>query len=142
MAGVEMKSDESIIGDTEWSEIRAKTVRSLPEEQRWCAEDVLSIRGVPSNPVPGVAGDRIPIEVGGSRHAERGEDEDAPAQERERCDNQTTNGAPDPTVRRMYITRSHIRDYGAARGCAGCKGIEAGGSMPHNKECRMRIRWS
>ena len=50
--------------DTEWSN-KAKTVRRLPEEQRWCAE-VMSIRGVPSNPVPGVGGDHIPNEVGGS----------------------------------------------------------------------------
>ena len=33
------------------------TVRRLPTEQRRCAEDVLSIRGVPSNPVPRVEGD-------------------------------------------------------------------------------------
>ena len=39
-----------------------------------------------------------------------------------------------------YITRSHIREYGATEGCPECKWIEAGRSMPHNNECRMRIR--
>ena len=52
-----------------------------------------------------------PIEANGSRHAERGEDEHAPAQEREKCDTRPTVAAPDPMY--IYITRSHIRDYGA-----------------------------
>ena len=69
-----LKSGESIIA-TQIGVIKAKTVRWLPEEQKWCAENVLSVRGAPLNPVPGVRGDHIPIEVGGSRHAERGEDE-------------------------------------------------------------------
>ena len=51
--GLRMKSDESIIG-TPNGVIKAKTVRRLPEDQRWSAEEVLNIRGRPSNPVPGV----------------------------------------------------------------------------------------
>ena len=38
----------------------------------------------------------------GSRHAERGEDEHAAAQEREKCDTFPTVAALDPTVRIMY----------------------------------------
>ena len=68
--GLRTRSDESIIG-TPNGVIKAKTVRRLPEERRWYAEDVFSIRGVPSNSVLGVGGDHIFIEVGGSRHAER-----------------------------------------------------------------------
>ena len=47
--GLRMKSDESIIGTPHG--VIKKTVRRLPEDQRWCAEEVLSIRGVPPNPV-------------------------------------------------------------------------------------------
>ena len=119
--GLRMKNDESIIG-TPNGVIKAKTVRRLPVDQRWCAEEVLSIRGLLSNPVPGVGGDPISIEADGSRHAERGEDERTPAQEHEKCDALPTVAAPDTTVRRMYITRSHIREYGATEGCPGCKG--------------------
>ena len=53
--------------------IKAKTVRRLPEDQRWFAEEVLSIRGIPSTPVPC---DTL-VEVSGPRHNERGEDEHA-----------------------------------------------------------------
>ena len=74
------------------------------------------------------------------QHAERREDEHAPAQEREKYDTQTTVAALDSTVRRTHTTRSHIRDYGASEGCPGCKEIETDRSMPHNNECRMRIR--
>ena len=56
------------------------------------------------------------------------------------CQHRSAVAAPDPTVRRMYITRSHIREYGATEGCPGCKGIEVGRSAPYNNECRMRIR--
>ena len=44
--GLRMKSDESIIG-TPNGVIKAKTVRRLLEDQRWCAEEVLSTRGIP-----------------------------------------------------------------------------------------------
>ena len=55
-----MKSDESIIGTLN-GVIKAKTVRRLPEDQTWCAEEVFNIRGVPSNPLPSDGGDHIPM---------------------------------------------------------------------------------
>ena len=74
------------------------------------------------NSVPGMGRDHIPIEANGSRNAERGEDEHTPAQEREKCDTRPTVDTLDTTVRRMYITRSHIREYGFTEGCPGCLG--------------------
>ena len=38
------------------------------------------------------------------------------------------------------MTRSHIREYGATEGRPGWKGIETVRSMPHNNDCRKRIR--
>ena len=70
----------------------------------------------------------------------RGEDEHAPAPEREKRDTRPTVAAPSPTVRRLCTTRSHIREDGATEGCPRCKGIEAGRSRPRNNECRTRIR--
>ena len=137
--GLRMKSDESIIG-TPNGVIKAKTVRRLPEDQRWRTEEVSSIRGIPSNPVPSAGKDHIPTEVKGTKHAERGEDEHAPARERKKCDVRPTVATPEPTVRRMHMTRTHTREYGATEGCPRCKGIEAGRSMPHNNECKMKIK--
>ena len=54
---------------------------------------------IPSNPVPGVGGDHIAIEVSGSMRAERGEVDHAPAQESEKCDFLPTVAALDPTGR-------------------------------------------
>ena len=113
-----MKSDESIIG-TSNGVIKAQTVRRLPEDQRWCAEEVLNMRGIPSNPVPGAGGDHIPIEANGTKHAVRGEDEHAPAQHRRV--RSATLAHPDRERKRR-------------------KGIAAGRSMPHNNECRMMLR--
>ena len=44
------KSDESII-ETPDEVIKAKTVRRLPEDDRWRAEEVFNFRGIPPNPV-------------------------------------------------------------------------------------------
>ena len=96
--GLRMKSDESIIG-TPSGVIRAKTARRVPEDQRWCAAEVLNIRRIPSNPVRGAGGDHILIEAYGTKHSERGEDEHAPALEREKCGTRSAVAAPDPTVR-------------------------------------------
>ena len=87
--------------------------------------------------MPHVGGDHILIEANGTHNAERGEGGHATAQEREKCDTRSPVAAPDPTVRRMHTTRSHIREYGATEGCPGCKGTEAGRSMPHDNEWRM-----
>ena len=71
---------------------KAKTVRRLPEDQRWRAEKVLNFRPTPH---PGVGGDHIPIGANEARRAEPGEDEHVPAQEREEWDSRTTVVAPD-----------------------------------------------
>ena len=116
--GLRVKSDESIIG-TPNGVIKAKTVRRLPVDQRWRTEEVLSKRGIPSNPVPSTGKDHIPTEVKGTKHAERGEDEHAPARKHKKCDVRPTVAALEPTVRRMYVTRTHTRE------CPTCKGIES-----------------
>ena len=90
-----MKSDESIIG-TPNGVIKAKTVRRIPEDRRWCAVEVLNIRGTSPNSMSD-AGENVKK----MKHA--------PAQVREKCDSRPTVAAPQPTVRRMYIITSHIR---------------------------------
>ena len=50
--GLRMKSDETII-ETPIGMIKAKIVRRFAEDQSWCAEEVLKIRGIPCNPLPG-----------------------------------------------------------------------------------------
>ena len=79
-----MKGDESII-ETPNGVIKSQTARRLPEDQRWCAEEMLNMGGIPSNPVPGAGGDHIANDANGTKHAERGECVHAPAQEREKC---------------------------------------------------------
>ena len=95
----------------------------------------MNIRGKPSNPCPVLEETASQLRPMGQKYVERGEDEHAQVQEREKGDTPSTVAAPDPTVRRM-----HIREFSATEGCPECKGIEAGRSMPHNNECRMRRR--
>ena len=84
--------------------IKARTIRRLPEDQRWRADEVLNIRGVPSNPVQSAGGDQI--EANGVRRREPGKDEHMPVQEGRACDTRATVAAPDSTVRRMYFKRT------------------------------------
>ena len=127
-----MNSDSSIIG-TPNGVIAAKTVKRLSQKiSDGALRAVLNMGGIPSNPVPGAGGDHIPIEASGTRHTERGEVEHAAAPEREKCDTRSTVAALDPTVRRMCMTRSHIRQCGVTEGCPRCKWIEVGRSMPQD----------
>ena len=115
-----MRSDESIVG-TPSGVIKAKTVRRFPQDQRWCADEVLNMRGVPSSPMLG-AGDQILIEANVARHAEAKEEENMPVQERE-SGHQSAHQSK----------RCH-------RGDPGCTGIGTGRSMPHNNEGGTRIK--
>ena len=64
-----------------------------------CAEEVRkNVNTV--KPVPDTGEDHILVEVSGSRHTERGEDEHAQPREREKCDPRLTVAAPGPTMRR------------------------------------------
>ena len=92
--------------------------------------------------MPGGGGDHIATEANGARRAELEEYEHVPAQEREECDTRTAVAALDPTVRIIHVTRANITEYGATEECQGCNGIAMDRSMPHNNECRMRIRTS
>ena len=38
----------------------------------------------------------------------------------------------------MYVTRAHIRAYGATR-VSRMQGLQTGRSMPRNNECRLRV---
>ena len=69
----------------------------------------------------------------GRGRADLGEDEHVPVQEREECDTRTAVAAPDSEDDvRKQSAHERIRCH---RGM-----LEAGRSMPHNNECRMRIR--
>ena len=62
-----MGFEENIIGV-----IKAKTAIPRQEGERWRAEEVLHIRGVPSNPIPGAG---TAIEANEARRAELVEDQ-------------------------------------------------------------------
>ena len=107
MVGLRMKSDESIIGTLN-GVIKAKIVRRLPAKMVR-GRSVEHTRNTVQNGCWVWGGDNMLIEVNGSTHAERGEDEHAPAQGRKKCDTGPTVAVPYPTVRRLYMTTSHIR---------------------------------
>ena len=50
--GIQQKSNEVLVA-TEEGVVKARTLKRLPEEKRWCAESVLGIKGTPWAPIDG-----------------------------------------------------------------------------------------
>ena len=55
-------SNETVIGTSD-ATIRAYTIKRLPAEERWLAENIKEMKGVPQKPDPRRSGMRIPIKV-------------------------------------------------------------------------------
>ena len=60
--GAKLRTDKILIA-TEKGVVKSRTIRGLPEEQSWDKELVAKIKGKPQEPVPGHAGDHIPIDI-------------------------------------------------------------------------------
>ena len=54
--------NENLVG-TEKGVIKCRTVRRMPEEQRWNKELVPNMKGSPWEPVPGVRGEHVLVET-------------------------------------------------------------------------------
>ena len=105
--------------------------------EQWDKDFVGSIRGTPKQPVPGVSGYHIPTYIGGAR----GRDEDVEHRSRqEDAGDEVRREVNKPReeygVRRMYVTKGIVNQYGQTEGCPGCKG-RAG--AVHIDACRERV---
>ena len=148
--GISNRSDEVIIG-TETGVIKARSVRSLVEKDRWDKEFVDKIQGTPQQPIPGRDSDHSPTSAEGKDEEDRGErvtgrDERAgPGDESERKRSQAlppeevtkTMTRREEEMRQMYVTKRMMEKHGKTKGCPGCDGNY---NEAHNKQCRDRMR--
>ena len=115
---------------------KARSLRRLPEEQRWNHEAVMSVRGSPLQPNPGENDIRIRTKMDPGIPAD--DNLHAPITKEEIA---REAGEPRP----FYLMRSDVRKaseiIGYTKGCPGCRATERNYvSRPvHIPECRLRM---
>ena len=110
--------------------VRIRSVRPVPESERWSAEAVRAMRATPNVPNPKDIDQRDPLPA---RDAKR-KDDAARGQD-----------LPEPEVRDgehrdFRITEKLLEKYGHTEGCPGCHHKRAGlDHRQHTAECRQRL---
>ena len=142
--GMNMRTDEIKIG-TKLGVVKARTIKRLCVEERWNAEALRDIRGEPIQPVPGVSGEHIPINIRSDGKGADKEDQDI---DEEQEDKEITGEVnvprePENKVRKMRVRKQDVEKYGFTQGCPGCRKLSIPGStghVVHNDECRQRVQ--
>jgi hypothetical protein len=122
--GVDARTDEVYVG-TEEGVVRARDIRRRPADQRWSAEVLKKVKGVPWSPC-GRKDTDIPVFVDtGVEGIARPE---AETDELEQA------------ARNLYVTRALLKRFGYTRGCRGCNALQYGTKQEvHSNDCRRRI---
>ena len=89
--GMRLRSNEALIG-TPGGVVKARTIRTLPEEEKWNGTSILDVRGTPRRPNPLVDDDTIPEDIAESTFDEQGQG-DYDREHQESVSQESTNGA-------------------------------------------------
>ena len=139
-----LRTDELKIGIKN-GVIKARTIKRLCVEDRWSASAIKDMSGEPTQPVPGVNGDHIPIHIRDDGKAAEKGDEDGDDEEeiKEVPGEVNIPRVAEDKVRKMRVRKQDVEKYGGIQGCPGCRKISIPGStghVAHNEECRQRMR--
>ena len=120
-------SNEAIVGTVDAS-VRAYAVKRMADDERWNAENIQQMQGLPQQPDPKRPGLRVPIRI------TLGE-EVTEVQPRE------VQKDVEPLPRRMGITATELEKYGYTDNCPGCQAKRRGAvaKKGHSEACRKRI---
>jgi hypothetical protein len=132
--GVKAKSNELIIIDGDTKEVKmVRTVRRVPEEQRWKAEYLEWVEAVPWNHGKGdqeADGDMLDFDV------KSGPGRRLTEQERTQI---TMNEGP-RILHRAHLRRADFDKHGYTDRCPGCSALLRGlHAQPHSQGCRDRL---
>ena len=132
--GVRVRSSELIVFDQDTKEVKTvRTVRRVPEEQRWSADNLAWVQSVPWNAGQGdaEADGELPefdVKHGPGRRLTPGEVEEV--QTKENLD----------IVHRAHLRRADFDRFGFTDRCAGCSAMIRGlKPQPHVEHCRRRM---
>ena len=136
--GIRPRRDEAIIG-TAGGVIQDRTIRRLPNDQRWDQALINNLQRTPRRPIPGVESDHIPADEQTNIEPGVGEDEVIAAKPKTK-EVEVNMPREEETLRRMYITKATVEKYGKTLGCPGCVAMEIGKYGVHKQECYERLR--
>ena len=137
------RTEETLIG-TGNGIIKCRTVSRLPSNERWQRDLVLSMKGVPWEPVPGKKGQHILVEVNEDGQAPD-EQEENQSDVGEKNLDETEEVEIQNKAHQIHISRKAIAKYGSIEGCPACNwlikwGPRAGKLVySHSTTCRKRI---
>ena len=133
------RSGEHIVIKSSGDAVRCRTVRRIPKEKRWNAENVLTVEATPRCPAPNskepekiearLVDDEVKPDVDDKKDGEGG-------------DKEYPSVRADHTGRRNFrITQALLDVYGYHPGCEGCEWKASGlpGHRPHSQACRDRL---
>jgi len=109
------QSDEALIG-TENGIVKARTIRRLPEMSRWDPEQVKKLLGIPRQSIPGIDSESLPIDTDS---VEARVDQHGPDIEGISEDMELNVPKEEEDMRKVYITKTNIRDFGKMPSCPG-----------------------
>jgi hypothetical protein len=132
--GVKVSSNEMVIMDEETKTVKfTRTVRRVPEEERWQVENLTWVRAVPWNLGPGDKEEdgempELGIKHGPGTRLTAGEMEEIQA----RADPEITH--------RAHLTKNDFEKFGYTDNCRGCAAKLRGMKpQPHAEHCRKRM---
>ena len=141
--GVIERIEEIIIG-TMNGVVKCRIVTRLFESQRWDADIVTKMKGVPWEPVAGRICLQIPMDV-----EDHGETIELEERERIPLEEDGEHGEAETPFRRgpdkLHISRKAINKYGTTDGCPACETVKRRGNQlgrlgqHHSQECRQRV---
>ena len=146
-----MRTNEALTG-TPAGVVKARTIRILPEDEKWSAAMILEVRGTPRRPNPLVDDDNVPEDIDEITFDHRGHDDrdkDHEGKESQepvpvRMSDIVPRTATEEAWRSMYATRRLIIQYGGRlRGAPVARASERrmvqADRMP-DSGCKMRCR--
>ena len=148
--GVNGRTEEVFIG-TPAGVVKCRTIKRLPEENRWDAKLLNTMQGTTWQPVPGYKSDHVPVEIDkeGKKSERQNEDDDAVEYQAIPLEEDVDRPNKEVKVRSSPITDIRVTSkdtdmYGCTPGCPACefvlKNQKIGKGVAHSKECRHRIR--
>ena len=121
--GIRMRTNEALIG-TPAGVVKARIIRTLPEDEKWSAAMILEVRGTPRRPNPLVDDDNVPEDIDEITFDHRGHDDrdkDHEGKESQepvpvRMSDIVPRTATEEAWRSMHVTRRLIIQYGETPG--------------------------
>jgi hypothetical protein len=145
------RTGEHIIIKDDGDTVRCRTINRVPEEDRWNADLVMAIKGVPRRPAPlmkrsDAIQSRLVDEEADKQHAQpQRRQPDGPGDEIPKASGaglgQAQPRAPrEIDIRRFRITDKILEKYSPSDQCPGCEAKAVGQDhRPHSEACRQRI---